>query len=424
LTEAISRALDHNLFLKRSGVAVDILANQVEAEKGDYQPNLTASAGDTLRYSSNGLESVWDEGEWSNNLSAALTSAVVLYNGGENDATLARAKADLEASRRDYDRDRQTVLFQVVGQYLQAVLRLKEIDIQREELASRRENLERIQTDYENGIRIQSEVLRQKAQVAISVQLLAEAQRNYQTSLFSLKNLLLIDPEESIDCAVPPARWTAAETLVDPDPGASIQAAHTRVDLDAQRARMVAAEEDIRASRAGKKPVLTATAGLRTGYSSRGFGDFGQQIGEYQPEASGGLALILPIFDRKRTQTNVIRSQLLLRREELIMDDLMQSAETDVRQAILDYNTSKIRLTAAHDQLSASEAALEAEQARYEAGASTLLEVNSLRTQRVEAAVAVEEFRFDLFVTRLGVTFQDGTIESFLMQTLNSPLSN
>ena len=125
----------------------------------------------------------------------------------------------------------------------------------------------------------------------------------------------------------------------------------------------------------------------------------------------------------RRTETSLIQSKLVLRQEELFMDGLMQAA-IDVLQAILDFNTSKIRLAAAGDQLAANEAALEAEQVRYEAGAATLLDVNSLQTQRVEAAVAVEEFRFDLFTTRLGVTYQDGTIESFLMHTLAGPLSN
>lgn len=81
------------------------------------------------------------------------------------------------------------------------------------------------------------------------------------------------------------------------------------------------------------------------------------------------------------------------------MDGLMQAAEIDVLQAILDFNTSKIRLAAARDQLAANEAALEAEQVRFEAGAATLLDVNSLQTQRVGAAVAMEELRFDLCTT-------------------------
>ena len=64
----------------------------------------------------------------------------------------------------------------------------------------------------------------------------------------------------------------------------------------------------------------------------------------------------------------------------------------------------------------------EPEQVRYEAGAATLLDVNSLRTQRVDAAVKVEESRFALFVTRLGVTYQDGTINSFLLEKLQTPI--
>ncbi|MEZ5277126.1 MAG: TolC family protein [Opitutaceae bacterium] len=424
LSDAISMALDRNLQLKRSGVDVEIQQNQVEAARGNFQPNLTATASDTVRYAGSGLESVWDDGQWTNSLSAALSSAMILYNGGGNDASLARARADLEASRLDFDRDRQSILFQVVGQYLQAVLRLKEIDIQREELASRRVVLDRIKADVENGIRIQSEVLRQEAQVAISERLLAEAIRNYQTSLYGLKDLLLISPSESISCAIPPDRWMAAESLSEPDREVSINAAWDRVDLEAQRYRLEAAREDIRVARSGALPVVSALAGLRSGYNSRGYGDFGSQFGEYQPEVSGGLSIAIPIFDRKRHETDLVRSKLFLRQEEYFMEGLMQAAETDVLQAILDFNTSKIRLKAARDQLLASEAALEAEEARYEAGASTILDVNSLRTLRVEAAVAVEEFRFDLFVTRLGVTFQDGTIESFLMQTLAVPFSN
>jgi len=422
LTEAIGLALERNVALQRSGVTIEIRRNEVEARRGDYQPNLIATASDSLRYSGNGFENVWDEGEWSNSLSAALISSITLYNGGENAASLARARADLEASSLDYDRDHQTLLFQVVANYLEAVLRLKEIAIQREELASRRENLDWIRTDFENGIRIRSDVLRQQAQVAESVRLLAEAHRNYQTSLYSLKDLLLLDPSSEINCSIPPENWTAAETLSDPDREASLRAAVSRVDLEAQRARIVAAQEDIRVARSGRRPTLTASAGLRSGYNSRGSGGFGDQFGRYRPEVSGGLAVALPIFDRKRTSTNLIRSKLLLRQEELFLEDLMQIAGIDLLQAVLDFNTSKIRLAASQDQLAASEAALEAEQVRYEAGAATLLDVNSLRTQRVDAAVKVEESRFALFVTRLGVTYQDGTINSFLLEKLQTPI--
>ena len=79
-------------------------------------------------------------------------------------------------------------------------------------------------------------------------------------------------------------------------------------------------------------------------------------------------------------------------------------------------------MKASQEQLSSAEIALEAEQARFEAGAATLLDVNSLRATRLDAAVSVEESRFDLFVNRLDISFQDGTIESFLLNQLNASI--
>ena len=102
------------------------------------------------------------------------------------------------------------------------------------------------------------------------------------------------------------------------------------------------------------------------------------------------------------------------------MVDLKQAAETDLRRALLDFQTAMAQLSFSKNQLASAEAALEAEQARYDAGAATLLDVNSLRSVRLDAAVAIEESWFDLFISRMDIAFQDGTIENFLMTQLET----
>jgi len=87
---------------------------------------------------------------------------------------------------------------------------------------------------------------------------------------------------------------------------------------------------------------------------------------------------------------------------------------------LLNFNSAKFQLKASQEQLSSAEIGLEAEEARYNAGAATLLDVNSLRSVRLDAAVSVEESRFDLFINRLDIAFQDGTIESFLLEQLDT----
>lgn len=421
LSDVITLVLNRNLTLERSKVQVELRENDLQFQEADSQPNLTGSLGGTLRYFGNGRDPVWDAGDSSEALNGSLNSSLVLYNGGEREAALNLARSSLEASIHDHDRSRQFVLFQSIFRYMEAILRLKEIDIQEEELASRYENLERIQVSFENQIRIEADVLRQRALVADSERRLALARQIHERSLYFLKELLLLPPETTIYFDLDNSGWGNEEFLPEPDVRASWGRILQRPDLLAQEYRLEAADQSIRIAQSGKKPFVTASASLRSNYSSLNrFGGVGSQFFEYQPELSGGLSVSIPIFDRRRTSTNISRATLQRRQAEIDMTGLKQAARTDLLQAVLDFNTAKAQLQFSQEQLRSADAALEAEQARFDAGAATLLDVNSLRSTRLDAAVAVEEAWFDLFTNRLDITFQDGTIENFLIEQLNT----
>ena len=419
LSDVISLALNRNLTLERSKVLIELRENDLLFEEADSQPNLTGSVGGNLRYFGNGRDPVWDSGDLSESLSGSLNSSMLLYTGGGREAAINQAKASLEVSFKEFDRSRQFVLFQSIFRYMEAILRLKEIEIQTEELASRQENLERIIVSYENQIRIEADVLRQRALVADSERRLALARQAHQRSLYFLKELLLLPPETEILFDLENSGWGNNDYLPDPDVQASWSRILQRPDLIAQQYRLEAAEDGIRLAESGGKATVSLSASLRTGYSGSDnrAGVFSQYF-ETQPELSGGLSVSIPIFDRRRTSTNVARATLQHKQQEIDMVDLKQAARTDLLQAVLDFNTAKTQLYFSTEQLRSADAALEAEQARYDAGAATLLDVNSLRSTRLDAAVAVEDSWFELFTNRLDIAFQDGTIENFLINQL------
>jgi outer membrane protein len=423
LPDVISLALNRNLSLKRSEIQVQLRENTLVAEKAGFKPSLTASAGGTLRYAGDGRSPVWESGNLSDSANAGLSSSVTLYRGDELVASLEAAQSNLEASQKDFDRSKQSILFQSVARYLEADLRLKQIDIETEELGTRLENLERIQFDFENEIRIFADVQRQRALVADSERRLAVAKRSYENSLYLLKDLLLLPPVTEITLNLDGANWLEPENISEPNVEKSLASVLDRPDLLAQQFRLDAAKQGIRVAQSGRKISVNASANLRTSYSSNNqFGNFGAQFFENQPDVSGGLSVSLPVFDRRRTETNIVRAKLQRDQEELDMADLMQAAETDFRLALLNFNSTKLQLKASKELLSSAEVALEAEQARYNAGAATLLDVTTLQSTRLDAAVSVEESRFDLFVNRLDIALQDGTIEAFLLNQLNTKI--
>ena len=423
LPEVIPLALERNLTLQRSQVQVELRENDLVFREADSQANLNATVGGSLRYSGDGRDAVWNTGDLTNSASGNLSSSLVIYNGGEREAALKQARSSLEAGIREYDRSKQFVLFQSVFRYLEAVLRLKEIDIQSEELAIRKEDLERIKVGYENEIRILADVLRQQALVADSERRLVQAQQTHETILYILKDLLLLPPQTKIQFNLDNSRWGETESLPEPLIEQSLIRIANRPDLLAQQYRLEAADQGIRIAKSGLLPTLTASANLRTSYSSvNTSGSFATQYFKNQPDLSGGVTFSIPIFDRRRTETNVSRATLQRRQEEIDLIDLQQVAETDLRRALLDFRTATAQLVFSQNQLRSSEEALQAEQARYDAGAATLLDVNSLRSTRLDAAVAVEEAWFSLFTSRLDIAFQDGTIENFLLSQLETSI--
>lgn len=423
LSQAITIALEQNIRLQSSALVVESRAVSVDQAKADYAPELSARLSETIGIGSNAEGGIFEgEGRWSDSASASLNSSLSLYNGGARDAALELAKAELDAAALNFDRDRQSLLFDTVSIFLQAVLRDKEIAIQEEELATRRDELQRILLDVENGIRTESESLRQQAQVSNSKRSLAQARNAYANSLYSLKNILRISPAATLSPEDPAPAMGGVETLPEPDLAASLTTLEDRVDLSAQRSQIHSAAQSLIIAKSGKRPNLFANAGLSTGYSSNTSDSFSDQALRDQPRANVGLSVSLPLFDRKRTELNTLRSRITLQQEELFLESLQLSARTALYQAEQNYQTAKLQLAASIEQLAATEDALQAELSRYEAGAATLLDVNSLRSIRLDAAVAVEEARFALFTNRLDVAYQDGTIETFLRNTLQ--LSN
>ncbi len=419
LPQAISLALDRNLRLQSVGLAIETVETSVESAKNEYQPDLSFRISESIGLSAPGGESIFDgDGQWSDSTSASLSASYSIYDGGARAASLALAQAQLTAAQRDFDRERQSLLFDVVSFYFQALLRGKEIDIQVEERNQRIAELERIRFNVDNRIRTNAELLRQQAQVSDSDRLVAQARNNYARSLYSLKAILRLSPADSIVCEEPASPISGPETLPPPELAISLASLQQRVDLEAQRARLEAAEQNVRIATSGKLPSVAASASLGTSYSSQADRAFHDQFFRERPSASGGISVSLPIFDRQRTALSAVRSRIALRQQELSFESLELNARTALYQANDDYGTAQLQLAASLQQLASAENALEAEQARFDAGAATLLDLNSLRTIRLDAAVAVERARFALVTSRLAIAYEDGSIESFLQNTL------
>ena len=434
--EALRIGLERNTSLRQATNVAEARAYDVSANRAQFLPELSASIRPTQRY---GLAFDQTTGqldqETTQSLDASLSASLNVFNGFRDVATLNRSATLREASEYGLVRAQQDVLFNVANQFLQVLLNKQLVLIQEENLEADLAQREQIEALVEAGVRARADVLQQDALVAQRELTLLQAESDLELAQTRLVQTLQLDPFGNYTFVAP----SLEAAVLDPEPydlEALLTAALAdRDDLRAQRLEIEAAEAGIRVARSGYYPTVNLFAGYGSSYSSLATrpidGDpvvlpvrtesgepvvlggepltfdqplpreetpFGDQFLTDNRGGSVGLSINVPIFDRFVTRAQVQQAELEAANERIALEDLRQDVALQVRQGYLDYQNAAKRLDVTARQVASAEAALDAEQERYDLGVSTLTELTQARALLVEAqssrAQAVAQFVF------------------------------
>ncbi len=419
LGEAVRLALTRSLDLERAGYAVALRALDVQDAAAAFQPELSLSAGPSLRYA-RGYEldgtTLRTDGQTSLGVTAGVQLGLPLLDGGATRARRQAAEQVLAASRRDRDRTAETVAFQTATQYVQALQAAEIVGVEAAALETGRALLARVRAEYEVGNRNLGDVLQQQAALAQTEQRLATARRNEAVARLTLRQLLRLPTGtplalDTLDADDVPLALPGLDTA-----SLVALALATRSDLDAQAALVEAARFDIRAARAGRAPTLRLGGDAGTAYSSlddnRGAAG---QVFDVNPSAGVGLTLGLPILDTGRTRRAVERAEVFLADAGATLELRRLAVAADVETAVLDVEAAEARLAAAADGVAAAREALAAAEARYGVGAGIFLDVLDAQRTLVQAETDLATARYDLLLGRIAVAFQTGLLADALV---------
>ena len=399
--EAVRIALDKNIELKKAENQVTLQESNVQAEKGDFLPNLNLSSrpsrswGLTFDQTSGRLVS-----ESSDFFSVGANSSVNLFNGFSDVASLSSAKHTLEADQYSLERARQTVFFDVVNRYLTLIVDMEQVEIRQEDLEAQRQQLARIEEFTNLGARPISDLYAQQATVANSELLLLDAERAQQLSEVRLIQVLELDPFKSYSFVAPDAEEISLDVDTYDLESLLTGAVERRLDLKAREYDLMSQDENIRVAKAARLPSLNLSGSAGTSYSSLRqelIRDIeGNIVGsekipfsdQFSDNRSGSVSLSLsvPVFNRFSVRNNVQRAQIQRENQALDLANLQQTISLEVRQAYLDYLSAAKRLDVTDKQLISAKQAEEVERERYNVGASTLVELQQARASFVDAA--------------------------------------
>jgi len=415
--EAVRIALDQNTDIKRAQAAARQSNVQVRSEWMDFLPDASLRSSVSRRYGRNFSQVTGDFTTRSTDFfNLGGNSSITLFNGFENAASLTQAQTQADADRMSLKQSRRDVVFTVVDQFIALAESRELVRVRREELDTRRRQLQQIQAFVEAGSRPVSDLYTQQADVADAEQQLLQAERERELNRTRLIQTLQLNPRKAYAFQQPGLRADSARVETYDLAALIDRAFDQRLDLQVARAERGAAETGIRAARSSYYPSVSISGNYGTDWTSRGLPgaatdeSFGNQL-DVNRGGSVSLSLNIPLFSNLNRSAQVERAQVQAQNARYALQDQRQQVALQVRQAYLDYRNAVKQLDAAAKRLRAARQSRDATLERYNLGSASIVELQNARRDFVSAASDQVQAQYQVLFQRKRIDYRVGTLD-------------
>lgn len=349
-----------------------------------------------------------------------LSGSLVLFDGFRRVARLEEAGRSVDAAEHGRTRARQQVIYSTIDRFLQVALDREMVQIQRENLEAQQTQLDQVERLAEAGRRPESDRLQQEERVAAARVELLRARQAVDLSRNRLVQTLNLDPLGAYRFETPGSEELDVDTSAAAVGTLLERALGRRPDLEAQQARVQAADAQLSLARSSYWPSISINGGVGSNFTSAIENvDLAEQL-DRNRSGSIGLNVSIPLTDWFTTSRQAQQAQARRRSADLRATSLRQEIAAQVKEAHLSIRALEAQLRAGRTRMDAAEAALEAEEQRYRLGSSTIGDLADARAQFVEARSELARTRFQLIQQEAALAYQTGVIDASILASSTS----
>jgi len=407
LTQAVNAALKGNLDLRLAQNQTQLSAITLKQKKAVFLPEVSFSASGSRLFAEQG-------GVSSEQVKLNLGADLNLFNGFADLSALKVSRLEQEMALKDLSRSQQTILFNTLSAYMQALISQGLIGVEEGNLAAQEQQLQVIEDFYKAGKRPKADLYQQQAEIARSELALLEARRTDHDRKLVLMQLL--GQEARADYRVHDPRSEEIMSRIGQMNLDQLdkRARDKRPDLKARELDTRAATLDIKTAAAGYWPKLSLFADLGSSYSSLRDTGLSEQLFDDQLSGSVGLSLSVPLFDKSRTASAVASARIMERSSLLQLEKAQKQTDLEVSQALEAFHSAQQSIRVSSLQLTYSRQAVESIEERYKIQAATLAELIQARARWTEAQNSEVETRYSLIIRAMALAYQSGDEETML----------
>ena len=378
LQEAITIALNHNTNAVINANNLKTSEANVKSAYGNLIPSLNMGANwGWQRISDNGGETQLNYfGEPqiippsrtdSRNYSFSVNGNVTLFDGLSNISTISQAKGNLTAARFDFEKLKQDIILQTVTYYASIINAEKLLNFQGEDLKYNNSMLAKTKEMFNLKMITISDVYAQEVQTANSEFSYFQAKNNFEKSKIAILNYLSMDVNGNYTFELDNAGKFNKTLINESYEDLLNEALNNRQDYKSQKLKLESAEYQLTIAHGGLFPQLNGNYNFSTG-ATQPSALFNRRI------YSVGLTLSLPIFSHWNTDYSIQLAKVQIENNTENLSALERQVKTDVKNAMLDLQTSKKQLGASDTAVISAKANWKIKQESYTLGLATFID--------------------------------------------------
>lgn len=386
MAQCIDSALANNLSLQTQ-------VNRYESSRIQYQQSLTnispsiyGSAGQNWGFGrSTGADNVITSRN-SASTSFNLGAQLILFDGLAMKFAIDQARASMQQSEAELNTYEQQIRISVASLYLQVLLQKELLAVADSQLLDTRRMLHRDSLLIAANRLAAGEIYTIQAQEAQNELAVVQYRNAVQLALLDLAQAMNLASYESFDIVTIPADELITELL--PERELVYESAlQNRAEIRSLEYSIAAAEAALKRQKAAYSPTISANAGVGTSYYKMYGIDnaaFADQM-KNNAQASVGLSLNVPIYDKMQTPHAVKQQKLNLENAKISLDQKKQDIRKEIDKAYYDAVNAHSELESAHRAERSQQQALTYAEQKYEAGRGNSFEYTTAKTNYLRA---------------------------------------
>jgi outer membrane protein len=382
-----------------SNQSLDYLASQARAQR---LPSASASVNQNFNWLRNG-----NGFSGSTSTSYGVNTGITLFNTSKVSNQIKQAQLDVEGGNYNLETLRENVSLQILDAFLQVIYAEEQVKNTENQILSTTQQLNLAEERMNIQIISKADYLQVKSQLASEKLNMANATSQLAIAKVNLMQLMEIPVTDSFEVAKPDLDGTLNQErnpLVQEvyDTALVIKPEIKYAAINTQMAQL-----DQKIAMADYYPVLSASAGIKTGAAFNSSPSYDSQL-DNNLAPSAGLSLSIPIYQRKTVKTRVALAKIGYETATLSETDTRNQLRKKIEQACQDVKSAQSKYEASTEKYNATRESSAISDEKFINGLINSVDYQVSKTNLIVAESELLQSKFNLIFSYKILDFYTG----------------